>query len=173
MSGLKKNSLFFKVIIGLIVLSVVIMGIVFIDTDKNEKNNDYVKISALNNEEKKKLDNAIEVETEYCTLYYPSEYKENLEVEYSDNSGYKAGFYGKVDGKEAVHLFDICFNSDEGSLLGYLDFDKEAVNMSFEVNELSFDDSWKQKDIDKMYAMQEEVNFVLAALGTNDNYVEP
>ena len=163
-----------KVIIVLILLVVIGIGLIFIiDNNKKIETNDYVKVSALSDEDKEKLDNAIEIKTDYCTLYYPSIYKEDLEVKYSNDTGYKAEFYGKVKGKEEVHLFDICFNSDDGDLLGYLEYDEENINMSFEVNELSFDDSWKQKNIDKMYAMQEEVNFVLAALGTNENYVEP
>lgn len=163
-----------KLIIILILLVLIGIGLIFIiDNNKSKETNGYVKVSALSDEDKEKLDNAIEVETKYCTLYYPSEFKEVLEVKYSDETGYKAEFYGKVKGKENVHLFDICFNSDDGDLLGYLEYDEENVNMSFAINELEFDDNWKQEDIDKMYAMQEEVNFVLAALGTNENYVEP
>ena len=114
-----------------------------------------------------------EIETKYCKFYFPKIWEEQIEVKYSEEFGYKAEFYGIIEGKESKHLFDICFNSDDGDLLGYLEDKDGIINISIDVMELQFDDSWKQEDIDQIYSMQEEMNFVIESLSKNGNYVEP
>lgn len=118
---------------------------------------------------------AYEIETEYCKLYFPEVYKENLEIEYTEDSGYKVEFYAKVEDKAPKHIFDICFNSDDGDLLGYIDDkeNEEIINLSVDVKNLEFDDSWTQDEMDQVYAMQEEQNFVIDSLTKIENYVVP
>ena len=121
-----------------------------------------------------RLDDAIEVETTYCKLYFPKEYEEELLVKYSEEFGYKVEFYGNIEGKEEVHLFDICFNSDDGDLLGYFNNNgDQVVNVSVAMFELEFDDSWTEEEKNMIYGMQEEWNFVVLSLNKNENYVEP
>jgi hypothetical protein len=93
-------------------------------------------------------------------------------VKYSNEAGYKVEFYGNIKGKEEIHLFDVCFNSDDGTLLGYFDR-KEAVNISIDVKEVSFNVDWTQKEMDHIYSMQEDVNFVIDKLELEDDYVNP
>lgn len=114
-----------------------------------------------------------EIETKYCKLYFTETWKEQIEVRYSEEAGYKAEFYGLVEGKDAQHLFDVCFNSDDGDLLGYLDNEGEIVNISIDVMELEMDKSWTQEELDQLYSMQEEMNYVMNSLSRNENYVEP
>lgn len=114
-----------------------------------------------------------EIETKHCKLYFPEKWEEQIEVKYTEEAGYKAEFYGLVENKEAQHLFDVCFNSDDGELLGYLENKDEIINISIDVMEPEFGNGWTQEEIDQIYSMQEELNFVMNTLGKNENYVEP
>lgn len=114
-----------------------------------------------------------EIDTKHCKLYFPERWKEQIEIGYSEEFGYKVEFYGIVEGKEKHHLFNVCFNSDDGLLLGYLETGNENVNISIDRIEIEFDDSWKQEEMDQIYAMQEEMNYVIDSLSKNENYVEP
>ena len=116
---------------------------------------------------------SFEIETKYCMLYYPETWKEQIEIKYSEEAGYKVEFYGKVEGKETQHLFNICFNSDDGDLLGYFDRDEQVVNVSVERIDLTFGTDWTQEEQDQIYAMQEEMNFVIDMLDKDESYVNP
>lgn len=134
--------------------------------------NDSVKY--VNNITKENIEiKAFEIETDYGKLYYPKNWKENVKVEFSNEFGNKVEFYGLVKDDKTKHIFDICFNSDDGLLLGYLEIEDQIINISVDVMELEFDDSWTQEEMDKIYSMQEEMNFVIDALNINDNYVQP
>ena len=40
------------------------------------------------------------------------------------------------------------------------------------MKEVEFDDTWTQEEIDQIYAMQEDMNFLMASLSKNENYIE-
>lgn len=118
---------------------------------------------------------AFEIETKYCDLYFPEQYKDVIQIKYSEKRGYKVKFYVNIEDKELVHVFDICFNSDDGDLLGYIENkkEKEIVNLSIDVMQLEFDDSWSEEELNQVYAVQEERNFVIDSLTKIENYVIP
>lgn len=173
----KKKRIIYTIMISVIlVLFVCCIGILFIKSDKKEEekleqNQERTDIQSDDNGQEEIA--SYEIETDFCTLYFTESWKEQIEIRYSNDVGYKTEFYGLVKGKDAQHLFDICFNSDDGELLGYLENEDEIVNISVDVMELEFDDSWTQEEIDQVYSMQEEMNFVIDSLSKNDNYVEP
>ena len=144
------------------------------DEEKNEgKNEEKSEAKDETKDDAKEEVSLYEIETDYCKLYFPKTWKEQIEVKYTDEMGYKAEFYGTVKGKDAVHLFDVCFNSDDGFLLGFIQNDDEIINISIDMCELEFDDSWKQEEIDELYAMQEDMNILMESLSKIENYVEP
>lgn len=169
----------------ILIVAISILVILFVKGNNIEKSNDTDKIESVENDiadENQEIEDegiaeeqikAFEIETKYCTLFFPEIWKNHIEVKFSEEAGYKAEFYGLVEGKDAQHLFDVCFNSDDGNLLGYFENEDEIINVSFDVFELEFDDSWSQEEIDQIYSMQEEMNFVMEMLGENDNYVTP
>ena len=168
-----KNKLSIRCVIVLVLLvCCVCAGVWYLnkdkDTDMPSGNNQ------VNPYYDERLDDAIEVETNYCKLYYPSEYKNELVVKYSENYGYIVEFYGSLEGKDEVHLFDICFNSDDGDLLGYFEnTGDQVVNVSVSIFDLEFDDSWTEEEKNIIYGMQEERNFVVDSLSLDENYVNP
>ena len=141
--------------------------------NKQKENEEKTKVSDGIIEDDERINSAIEIETSYCMLYFPREYEENFEVKYKEEAAYKVEFYGLVEGKDAQHLFDVCFNCDEGDLLGYLENEGEIINISIDMIDLKFDDTWESDEIDKIYSLQEEMNFVVDTLNKNKNYVEP
>lgn len=177
----KRNNLIPILSIILGILLIVCIGLFFTKDDDNKKKTstqDETMVTVEDEESKEdsgdnSLEASIEIQTDYCKLYFPESWKEQIKVKISKEAGYKVQFYGLVEGHEPQHLFDVCFNSDEGMLLGYLENGDEVVNLSIDLMEFEFDESWKQEEIDQIYAMQEEMNFVMNTLSKNDNYVEP
>ena len=159
----KKNSL---LIIGVILLIVAVcMAGIILAKDQTPSD----KVSNLDGAD------ALVVDTKYGSLYYPESYEDCVVTKINDDAGYKVEFYGDIDGKDPQHLFDVCFNSDDGDLLGYIDNTKaeEIVNLSIDLIELDFDDSWTDDEMNFIYSMQDERNFVIDNLNRIDNYVEP
>ena len=160
---MKKKNL---TIIGAVLLIIAVcMGGILLTKDQTP-NNDKSNLGEID---------ALKVETKYGELYYPDTYEDCVETKINDENGYKVEFYGLVDGKEPQHIFDVCFNSDDGDLLGYIDNTKaeEIVNLSIDLIELDFDDSWTDDEMNFIYSMQDERNFVIDNLKRIDNYVEP
>lgn len=156
-----------KIIAGVSIASVMLLLVIAIGIlfSKSNSNTDH-KVNVIEN------DGLLEIETKYCSLYYPSKWKDSITVKYSNEAGYKIEFYGNIKKKETLHLFDICFNSDDGELLGYFNRE-EAVNVSFNVYEVKFDETWTQDEKDQIYSMQEDVNYIIKMLEKEDDYVNP
>jgi len=143
------------------------------ETISEEQSNEFLESSESDEEDIQVLSDYYEIETKYCKLYFPEVWKENIEIVDKEEMGYKVGFYGRIDNKEAQLLFEVCFNSDDGELLGYLELEENIVNISIDINDIVFDDSWEEEEMNQIYTMQEEVNFVIDTLKMNENYVIP
>lgn len=171
----KKNKLISVLWVILGILLVICISLFLKKNDDKElKNVDEVKEqnSEENRNDVQEAVASYEIETDYCKLYFPESWKEQIKVKYTEEAGYKAEFYGLIDGKEEKHLFDVCFNSDDGVLLGYLKDNEEIINISIDMNELEFDDTWTQEEVDQIYAMQEDMNFLMESLSEIENYIE-
>ena len=99
--------------------------------------------------------------------------KEQIDIEYNETTGYDVEFYGILKDKERKHLFSVCFNSDEGELLGYFDRTNGVVNVSLKKIDVEFDLDWSQEERDQIYAMQEEMNYVIEMLSYEEDYIIP
>ena len=158
----RKKVIMCGTIVVVMLLLLIMLAVLFINSSSGKDN----KVNVRENK------GSLEIETKYGPLYYPSKWKDQIDIKYTENAGYKVEFYGTVVGKESVHLFDICFNSDNGELLGYFNRE-EAVNVSFNVYEVKFDETWTQGEKDQIYSMQEDVNYVIEMLEKEDDYVNP
>lgn len=168
----RENKIIFIAVVCILIVLIGGFILVLGKADKEkmwEANKEDKNVQSMNEQEEI---NSFEIETKYCTLYYPEIWKEQIEINFSDEVGYKVEFYGNVDGKESKHLFNICFNSDDGDLLGYFD-SEEVVNVSVERIDLEFDSDWTDEEQTQIYAMQEEMNFVVDMLDKEENYVNP
>lgn len=157
------------------------LGIAIIFIKSNDKDNKSDSIEQVQQEQSNEnyTNNTwedvedFEINSKYCKLYFPIKWEDKVEIKFSEEPTYKVDFYGVSVNKTEIHLFSVCFNSDDGELLGYLENEEEIVNISIDVKELEFDDSWKEEEIDQIYAMQEEMNYVMDTLNRNENYIEP
>lgn len=115
---------------------------------------------------------AIEIETKYCTLYYPFEWENNLRTEIIDNDDYKVEFYGTVEGKKEQHLFDLIFNGAVGFNLGTIKTESgENVTISIESYSFEPDNTWTEDEEFTLYAMQEDINYTIGMLAESENFV--
>lgn len=109
--------------------------------------------------------NAVVIDTPYGTLYYPKTWSSY--VKYSgETSGdtYAESFYCCIKEQE-IPLFTIYFNAaDKGFEAGSVSKDGQAVPVTVELHEWEPDETWTEDETTTLYAMQESVNEVLAAL---------
>lgn len=114
---------------------------------------------------------SIEIVTKYGTLLYPLEWEKNLRTKIVDSDVYKVEFYGTVEGKAEQHLFDLIFNGETGYNLGTLTTETgEAVQINIESYDFEFDDSWTEDEKFTLYAMQEDINYIIGMLSEGGNF---
>ncbi len=115
---------------------------------------------------------AIEIATKYGSFYYPIEWEKNLRTEIVDKDTYKVEFYGTVEGKEEQHLFDLVFNGTIGYNLGTLTTENgENVAINIESYSFDLDDTWTEDEEFVLYAMQDDINYMIGKLSESGNFV--
>ena len=137
---------------------------------KKEETKKEETIDIQNNEDN--VVECMEIETPYCKLYYPKSWEDMIKIKNTEEFGYKVEFYGVLPEKEEQHLFDICFNSDDGELLGFFDGD-EVVNVSFDIVNLELEGDFSSEEADLLYSMQEDVNVLIEKLEEEEGYTNP
>ena len=181
----KRKRTIVQLSIVLLILLIVCFVIIFLKKQTNKEQVDNTKNKPIqeqelqeqesqekNKQEKNKEDEIWTIKTKYpCELHFPKMYSDKIEVKYVEDEGYKVEFYGLVKNKHEKHLFDVCFNSDYGTLIGYIETDKDIVNISIDVMEIEFSDDFKQEEINEIYTLQEQMNFIIENLTNNNNYV--
>lgn len=96
-------------------------------------------------------------------LHYPSRWKDNLSLQMGDDY---VAFYGRVGGHGEQWLFTVHFGSGVGIEIGSVnDANGQTVSVSVEIEDLMLDDSWSTNDAGVIYAMQEDLNYLLMNLG--------
>ena len=167
------NKKFIALIAG--VLVIVVLGIVLIvgALDKDDKK-DSVKVEQQDDNNDKEADKdvtstidemleqeATVIETGEVRLFFPEKWSEQVRTEEVEGETRVVKFYGKVEGKEEVELFDIVFGEADGILIGTLD-DTEVYLIFHDVE---FDPDWTEEEQNEIYAMQEDVNYTIGMLG--------
>ena len=112
------------------------------------------------------MEDAIEIKTPYCELYYPDKWEDQVRIEkYDDAEAYVIDFYGTVGAHDEQKLFTLVFNGDEGVAIGYIN-QKNGERISFGIESYeteSFDGLTEEERLD-LCSMQEDVNFILENL---------
>ena len=168
-----RNPLLIPVIvlsIAVVVLSALLLIVVF--GEKVEDQPEAVKAAQSNKshvvetEEGKVVDEDF-LETPYCKLYYPAQWKDSVDGQVIETkNGCQAIFTGKVADKEA-QLFVIYFGegTENAFSVGILKNEAgEEIEVYAELFDFEYDDTWTQEEIDTVCAMQESVNHVIAKL---------
>ncbi len=110
--------------------------------------------------------NNLELETPYCTLYYPAIWSGNITVEHDDTQEavYKVHFYSRIEGTESQLLFSVYFGGDEGEQIGaVMSSDNIPVPVNIIMGQLETE-GLAEYDIELLYEMQEASNDLIDRL---------
>lgn len=167
---MKKNK---KLVVVLSVILVILIGIAAVlfvnrNSDKKEDKTEEEAVSTI--EQQIQSEEACEIETKYTTLYFPKKWEDNLETEIVEGDDYRVVFYGKLDGKDNQELFTIVFNGDASLMLGVLE-QEENTYVGLEYAEPEMGDGWTEEETDVIYAMQEDVNYLIGMLVKTEGFV--
>lgn len=103
------------------------------------------------------------VATPWAALSYPACWAEYLTTTLNEAAG-SVTFYGNVGEHEAVELFTLCFGGEEGVPAGSVSNPEGELDVLVQMAGQSFGDSWSEDEKNMIYAMQEGINDLLAAL---------
>lgn len=109
--------------------------------------------------------------TSYGDVLYPSELKDEVRIEESDGSDYSVSFYATINDTECL-LYKVNYGIAEGFKVGTLKTDAGDIDVYGYINDIEFDDTWTQEDIDSFCAMQESINNVLQSIREYPNFSE-
>ena len=103
------------------------------------------------------------LETGYGVFYYPAKWKSNLSVEgISDKT---IAFYSCVAYHNPVLLFSLTFGEGTGDISTEMtQEDGSVIAVHVDIADLEFDDTWSAEEMDTVYSMQEELNYLLEEL---------
>ena len=178
-SFMKNNK---KLVVMLAVILIVLIGIAVALFMKGNSSKDEVKekvesqestegedvISTV--EQQIKDEEAYCIETEYVNLYYPKKWKDNIETEILNEEGYVVEFYGKVEGKDRQKLFEVVFNGDASMMAGTIEGEEGNTYVGFNFAEPEMGDDWTDEEVNTIYAMQEDLNYLIGMLEKEDGY---
>lgn len=102
------------------------------------------------------------VETPYGVLSCQSAWGQDLFAEVLEGHVCTVTFFGKMTETDAIPLFSIIYGGDSGRFLGELE--EGTVPVYLQYYGLPADGSMPQETMNKLYAMQEEVNRVIQSL---------
>ena len=109
-------------------------------------------------------DENIIIKTPIGKLYYPEMWQETLDVTVKESKGCYTVRYFETNGKYKVELFAISIGENaDGDLLGYYGDDGEKVGVYLNIAEIDEDDLTGLNP-EKVYVMQEDVNYLLEKL---------
>lgn len=160
----KKNNI--RILLIILCICIVILAAVLIAAvvknvgkiEDTEETNDTNVISTV--EQQIQDEEAFTIETVYGNLYYPKKWEPQLRTEIVEEENYTVKFYGVVEDKEEQHLFSLVFG-DNGSKLGSLEKDGEIITVSIAFEETSMDENWSDDEKKVIYAMQEDINYLI------------
>lgn len=104
----------------------------------------------------------MKIETAFCDLYYPAQWKDYVKIQEVDNT---VQFSAEVKGHAAQPLFDVHFDQEDGVFYDrILAKDNTAVTVSLTVYPIEADAGWDQEYVDQLYGMQDDLNYLCARL---------
>lgn len=105
------------------------------------------------------------IETDYGNLYFPDQWQEFLITEQAEvDDTVAVSFSAKINDKE-YSLFTITIGGEEDNPAGTLTAsDGTQRNVYVQIEELAADDALSESEQNRLYAMQEDINYLLDSL---------
>lgn len=175
----KKNSSIVAILCFILgIITGIVMGeiiaVVILDKDSNDnaKKPSNVETEQQIGQAISTLEEMLEAEglvikTPIVDLRYPVKWKEQIRTEQVEGDAYTVQFFGVVDGKEEVQLFNIVFGETEGISLGTI----EGTEVCLVYVDIEFDASWTEEEQNEIYAMQEDVNYIIGMFQKEEGYI--
>lgn len=157
----KKNTLIGKVMCVLLI-SLLITGCSSANDDvkgDGEANTDLQQTQNTHEDD-------FEIKTTYGVLYFPNQWEDYVQVDQAqENESVEVAFSGKIkEDAELVPLFSIIIGDDAGdaAAAGKLTGDDGVQRMvSVKIEEIVEDDSLSETEQNRLYAIQEELNYLI------------
>ena len=162
----KKRSRLQTLLIVLLVIIVLILGVAIgyqfrsneKSTQEEDKKNEAVENTDVNDGQPEDM----VIHTEYGDLYYPEQWSEYLKTEQNmDSDSLQVSFLAHL-GEQDFPLFQVTIGESEDTEVGELTDDsgmKRTVYMK--VTELEGADGLSETEQHRLYAMQEDLNYVI------------
>lgn len=105
----------------------------------------------------------LQIETDIGTLVFPGKWEDYLSTELVDD--YALEFHCCLLEHDPVLVFTVLLRSEDGDIISSItDADGVQHTLSVWIANPVFDESWSQAEVDTVYAMQEDLNYLLEAL---------
>ena len=157
-----------KIINKMIIIAIVII-LCFSFTGCNKNTEDQVGTTNTHKDTTEEAIEEMDIETSFGTLKFPAKWKEQIRIEIEDESECTIRFYGTVEGKEEQHLFNISFGGEGDIPIGSIIMDGVGYDVCMTFAELDIED-WNEEDANTLFAMQEDVNYIIKCLEKNSNF---
>ena len=113
----------------------------------------------------------IVVQTFVCDLHYPKNWEMYLHTELVSEEPCTVRFAADLEGKTRVAMFDVTLSTEAedpvGSLTGG---DGEIWLLSLTYHDFAPDDSWSESEKNLVYAMMEDINYMLDCLSQTNGF---
>jgi hypothetical protein len=103
------------------------------------------------------------IDTDIGTLVFPGKWEQYLYTELVDD--YALEFYCCLPDREPVLVFTVLLRSEDGDIISSItDEDGVCHRLSIWIANPEFDKTWTEAELDMVFAMQEDMNYLLNAL---------
>lgn len=105
----------------------------------------------------------LQIETDIGTLVFPGKWEDYLSTELVDD--YALEFHCCIPEHDPVLVFTVLLRSEDGDIISSIT-DEDGVEHMFSIwiAHPEFDQTWSEAEVDTVYAMQEDMNYLLTAL---------
>jgi len=170
---MKNNKRIVGVLSGILIVLLVIVVVLAMKgkTETNDEDIDGAEATEVVStvEEMIAAEEPFTIETKFCNLHYPEKWENQVSTEIKEDSVYSVQFFAELEGKGPVHIFDIVFGGEEGALTGYFSEDGEAIPVYIVGMEIDAE-GWTDEELNVLYMMQEDVNYVIGMLQKEGNF---
>ena len=107
----------------------------------------------------------LRIDTPAGELVYPARWEDYLKLEIRQEGVYTLEFYAELEGYAPVALFNVYLGGDKGIyVMDITAPDGTAVALYVDIFEIEADGNWTEDERTLVLAMQEDMNYLLAAL---------
>ena len=154
------------------IITIAISGKIRNNNEDLSKVEEQQKEDVVSSVEELLKEDSFAIETPIVNLYYPKQWKEQINIKQIDEELDIVQFWATIEGKEDVQIFDIVFGGEEGYCLGNIDVgNSEKVSIYVHSYELELGESWTEKEKEMIYRMAEDVNYLIGMLQKESGFV--